>query len=148
MQKECFMLVDDQNRKFFVTARPKKIIQDFVQNYDLQIYSVKTNKEYIKSVEEIVVMFCDQNYNGSNIEYKIINAESFKKTKTDEIRKKIEDRFVERKKTTFAEIQKIFKKDNISISSLNNYFAQVRKHLSIKGVCVQKIKNGTYIIKD
>lgn len=148
MQKICFMLVDEQNRRFFVSTKAKKIIHDFVKNYDLQIYLVKTDKANIKSVEEIVVMFCDQNYKWSDIEYKTINCESIKRDKTQEIRKKIEDRFVERKKTTFAEIQKIFKKDNISISSLNNHFAQVRKHLSIKGVCVQKIKNGTYIIKD
>lgn len=153
MQKICFMLTDENNRKFFVGTKRKKIIQDFVKNYGVKLNLVKTNKNNIKSIDEIVVLFCDQNYHGSGIEYSIIAEQKgceskSSKQKSIEIREKIEKTFIQKKQTTFAEIQKVFKKENISLSSLSNYFAQVRKHLSIKGVCITKIKRGTYIIND
>lgn len=149
-QKICVMLTTQEQRKFFASKKDLKVIQEFAKRFNMQMTFVKTNTQNIQSLETIAKLICNQTYTGQDIAYlKIESKDEPKKIcdKTQKIRDTIENIFLKHHKTSLKDIKSALIKNNISVSSLSSHFSVVRRQLSIKGLDIQMIKKGTYIIK-
>lgn len=150
-QKICLLLTTKENRKFFISRKYLKQLMEFSGNYECSISIVKTDPKNIESIQDFIKSFCHQNYTENNAKYVIMkkNLQSKKRqnTKSEQIRNAIEKTFIQNQKASLEEIKKLFFKDNISTSSLSAYFSEVRKNLGIRGIQIEMIKKGTYVIK-
>lgn len=147
----CIMIDCGEDKKIFTHKKNLNYIIEFAKKFDLATHYVKTTPDNIVSLDQIPKMFCDQNYKSAS-EYKIIQKNILKNPerrglitkKAQIIRNEIKQLLMANKRITFKEIQELYKKENISISSLSNHFKHVRTELSLKGVKIVKVKNGIY----
>lgn len=144
----CVMLETKDGRKFFFKKTALVSLKAFIKNFPANIFIVETDAENVKSIKENVKLICDQSYKPEDVEYKTINSPQIlsKRVKSVKVREIIKKNFIKNKKITFKEIQYIFRKVNISASSLNQYFAQIRNELESENFKINKIKNGCYVI--
>jgi hypothetical protein len=145
-------MIDCGNNKYMFTNKKNlQFLVEFANKFTLKIHYAKTAQENIISMEKVAKSFCDQNY-VSPTDYKIIKKNVCLKNdsrenitkKAKQIREKIFNLLLKKKKITFKQIQEKFESENISTSALSNHFTHVRHQLSIKGYKILKIKNGVY----
>jgi Holliday junction resolvase len=150
-QKICLMLTTTENRKFFISRKYLKQLIDFSENFGCNISIVKTDTKNIKTIQDFIKLLCNQNYTDNNSSYVImkknLQLKKRQNTKAKKIRDTIEKTFMQNQKTSLEEIKKLFFAENISTSSLSTHFSEVRKKLSIRGIQIEMIKKGTYMIK-
>lgn len=140
------MLTSQEQRKYFVSKKDLKIIEEFANRFNMQMTWVKTDTQNIQTLEKIAKLICNQSYTGQDIEYQKLESKK-NCDNTQKIRNTIEKILLTHHKTSLKDIKSALQKTNISASSLSSHFSVVRKQLSIRGLDIQMIKKGTYIIK-
>lgn len=154
MAKKICLLIECQDKCIFTSKKNIKLLIEFVKNFDLKIHYAKTEESNIVSIDQIPEIFCNQNPQIKP-EYEIVKKNILNKSQSrqnilqtaSDIRNKIEKIIMKQKKISFAELQNKFEKYNLSTSTLNNLFRQVRNKLQNTGVSVIKIKNGYYKVE-
>lgn len=142
------MIETIDGRQFFFKKTSLKSLNNLIKTIKAKVYIVQTETKNIKSIKENIKLICNQSYVQQNKNFTVLNESvlSNKKTPSSNIREIIKQNFIKKQKISFKEIQYIFRKSNISASSLNQHFAQVRSSLSVQGIKIEKIKNGLYAI--
>jgi uncharacterized protein YukE len=154
MAKKICLLIECQDKCIFTSKKNTKLLIEFVKNFNLKIHYAKTDESNIVSVDKIPEIFCNQNPQIKP-EYEIVKKNILNKSQSrqnilqtaSDIRSKIEKIIMKQEKISFSELQNKFEKYNLSTSTLNNLFRQVRNNLQNTGVKVIKIKNGYYQVE-
>lgn len=153
MAKKICLLIECKDKCIFTSKKNIKLLIEFVKNFNLKIHYAKTEDINIVPIEQIPEVFCDQTTKDKP-EYEIIKKNVLSKKESRKnilqnasaIREKMEKLIIKQKEISFAELQEKFEKYNLSTSTLNNLFRQVRRNLTDSGILVTKIKNGFYQI--
>ena len=148
-------MIECENKKpIFTHKKNFAYLIEFAKNFDLRLHYAKTDSEFIISLENVAVCYCDQNYESTS-EYQIVQKDILNckedrtsiTSKAKKIRQNIKKLILKSKKITFKQIQQKFNDENISVSALSNHFAHVRHELANQGIQIVKIKNGIYEIQ-
>ena len=148
-------MIECENKKpIFTHKKNFAYLIEFAKNFDLRLHYAKTDSEFIISLENVAVCYCDQNYESTS-EYQIVQKDILNckedrtsiTSKAKKIRQNIKKLILKSKKITFKQIQQKFNDENISVSALSNNFAHVRHELANQGIQIVKIKNGIYEIQ-
>ncbi len=150
----CIMIECDNSKKIFTNKKNLNYIIEFAKNFNLKLHYAKTDSANIVGLEKVAKFFCDQTYQSPE-DFKLIkkNINQKKETrrvitnKARQIKDKMAKFILKTKKITFKQIQRKFENENISVSALCNHFTAVRHELSLKGIKVNKIKNGFYEVQ-
>lgn len=150
-QQICLMLTNKENKKFFLYKKNMKHVLDFAKNFDCTVSIVKTEIKNIQKMSDFAKSFCNQNYNDLSPDYVVIKKDIICKKKdrkkTASIRNIIEESFLKNQRASLREIKAMFLNEKISTSSLSIHFSKVRKNLRVRGVEIEMVKKGTYVIK-
>jgi len=110
----CLMLVDEKNRKFFTPKKNKMLLDDFINKFNIKTYTVKTKKENIKDIDDIVKFYCDQSYDGSDVDYTLVKSNTKPKKQKKPTAKKLQPKITSIRNTLSikgVEIKKSNKKN-------------------------------------
>jgi hemerythrin-like domain-containing protein len=146
-------MIECKDKNIFTSKKNLSVLIEFVNHFNLKIHHVKTEDAHISSLEKIPEIFCNQNHKFNNdfilIQKDVLNKHQTRKKilqNASAIKEKIHKHILKKNNVTFSELQKMFEKHNLSVSTLNNLFRQVRAELTESGINVCKIKNGSYTI--
>ena len=70
----CVMLTSQEQRKYFVSKKDLKIIEEFANRFNMQMTWVKTDTQNIQTLEKIAKLICNQSYTGQDIEYQKLES--------------------------------------------------------------------------
>lgn len=148
-------MIECKDKNIFTSKKNLNVLTEFANHFDLKLHHVKIEEAHVTPLEKIPEIFCNQNHK-SNPDFIFIQKNVLLKKQTrnkilknaSDIKEKIQKYILNNNKVTFSELQKIFDQYNLSVSTLNNLFRQVRTKLIKSGVNILKVKNGLYTIEN
>lgn len=151
------IMLQTKNKTFFVHKKSLPMLIEFAKTFKAKLAIVEVSGSDVTELEDLPILFCDQNFNTPKAEYKELKIlypnQTFCPTKTrsqilddaKKIKRYICERFSSNGKVSLNELKQKFKELCVTDSCLSNHLASVRKELKKeKGVEFKVTSRGTY----